>query len=82
MTGQEYEFRQWEVNEFKEFEGLHLSKPQPVDTSRLGPNDVLVKFKAVSLNYRDLILSRGLYPFRMYSSTLFNWKLVQLLIHN
>jgi NADPH:quinone reductase-like Zn-dependent oxidoreductase len=30
----------------------------------LAPNEVLVKIYATSLNYRDLIIPRGEYPFR------------------
>ncbi|KAE8363037.1 hypothetical protein BDV27DRAFT_11752 [Aspergillus caelatus] len=30
---------------------------------KVGDNDVLVKFHAASLNYRDLIIPRGMYPF-------------------
>lgn len=52
------------MEEFKEFEGLRLSEPESVDASNLGPNQVLVKLKAASLNYRDLVIPRGLYPFR------------------
>lgn len=66
MTGQTYNSRQWKVKEFKDFESLELSEPRPVDTSKLGPNDVLVKFKAVSLNYRDLSILKGLYGLREY----------------
>ncbi|KAL1633792.1 hypothetical protein SLS56_002671 [Neofusicoccum ribis] len=32
---------------------------------KLGEKDVLVKFHAASLNYRDLIIPRGMYPFAL-----------------
>ncbi|KAF2811548.1 NAD(P)-binding protein [Mytilinidion resinicola] len=39
---------------------LHLSKSVPIQS--LGPNDVLLEIKAISLNYRDLAIARGTYP--------------------
>ncbi|KAJ3561597.1 hypothetical protein NPX13_g8884 [Xylaria arbuscula] len=33
------------------------------EVPKVGENDVLVKFHAASLNYRDLIIPRGQYPF-------------------
>lgn len=35
-----------------------------LDLPELGPNDVLVKIHAATLNYRDIMLISGTYPFR------------------
>lgn len=56
--------RAWELVDFTGFDGLKLSEPKKIDAGKLGENDVLVKFKAASLNYRDLIIPKGMYPFR------------------
>ncbi|KAL7943525.1 hypothetical protein V8C42DRAFT_109551 [Trichoderma barbatum] len=52
--------KQWNVTEFNGFEGLKFSE-QPLP--ELGDSQVLVKLEAASLNYRDLIIARGEYPF-------------------
>ncbi|KAE8152643.1 hypothetical protein BDV25DRAFT_150793 [Aspergillus avenaceus] len=53
--------KQWSVkgkeNGFDEL--AYTDAPVP----KVGDNDVLVKFHAASLNYRDLIIPRGMYPF-------------------
>ncbi|XXH01925.1 hypothetical protein Hte_008287 [Hypoxylon texense] len=53
--------KQWSVTgSDKGFDGLEL-----VDAAipKVGDNDVLVKLHAASLNYRDLIIPKGQYPF-------------------
>lgn len=65
MVGMILQSRTWEVVNFTEFDGLQMSEGV-VDARTLGPKDVLVKLMAVSLNYRDLLISRGLYPLREY----------------
>ncbi|KAF2488648.1 hypothetical protein BU16DRAFT_600916 [Lophium mytilinum] len=40
---------------------LHQNNSVPIQP--LGPDDVLLEIKAVALNYRDLAIARGLYPF-------------------
>ena len=53
--------KQWTVTGTdKGFDGLVLSDaPVPA----VGDNEVLVKLRAASLNYRDLIIPKGQYPF-------------------
>ncbi|KAI0179696.1 NAD(P)-binding protein [Hypoxylon sp. FL1284] len=53
--------KQWSVTgSQKGFDGLeYVDAPVP----KVGDNDVLVKLHASSLNYRDLIIPKGLYPF-------------------
>ncbi|KAI1139366.1 NAD(P)-binding protein [Hypoxylon sp. FL0543] len=53
--------KQWTVSGTdKGFDGLGLNEaPIP----KVGDNDVLVKLHAASLNYRDLIIPKGQYPF-------------------
>ncbi|KAJ5895192.1 Polyketide synthase enoylreductase [Penicillium taxi] len=53
--------KQWVVeNGTNDFDGLvHKEVPFP----KVGENEVLVKLQAASLNYRDLIIPKGLYPF-------------------
>ncbi|KAI1759911.1 NAD(P)-binding protein [Hypoxylon sp. FL1150] len=53
--------KQWSVTGTdKDFDGLELiEKPIP----KVGENEVLVKLHAASLNYRDLIIPKGQYPF-------------------
>lgn len=54
--------KQWAVTSTaKDFDGLQLVTDAPVPA--VGDNDVLVKLRAASLNYRDLIIPKGLYPF-------------------
>ncbi|KAI1440350.1 NAD(P)-binding protein [Annulohypoxylon stygium] len=53
--------KQWTVTgKDKGFDGLEL-KEAPIP--KIGENDVLVKLHAASLNYRDLIIPKGMYPF-------------------
>lgn len=53
--------KQWSVTGTdKDFDGLVFNEaPLP----KVGDNDVLVKLHAASLNYRDLIIPKGKYPF-------------------
>lgn len=43
----------------KDFDGLEL---QEAEIPKLSDNEILVEIDAVSLNYRDLIIPKGLYP--------------------
>ncbi|CAH0018392.1 unnamed protein product [Clonostachys rhizophaga] len=54
--------KQWSVSDFTGFDALKFSE-EPIP--ELGDSQVLVKFHAASLNYRDLIIPKGLYPFKM-----------------
>ncbi|KAJ5227664.1 zinc-type alcohol dehydrogenase-like protein [Penicillium chrysogenum] len=53
--------KQWLVtSKDKGFDGLSFSEaPMP----KVGENEVLVKFHAASLNFRDLVIPKGKYPF-------------------
>ncbi|RMJ27567.1 alcohol dehydrogenase [Aspergillus sp. HF37] len=53
--------KQWIVSgKDKGFDGMSFGEaPIP----KVGENEVLVKFQAASLNYRDLIIPKGMYPF-------------------
>ncbi|KAJ5935239.1 Polyketide synthase enoylreductase [Penicillium verhagenii] len=52
--------KQWVIeNGDNGFEGLVYREAK---IPRVGENDVLVKLHAVSLNYRDLIIPKGMYP--------------------
>ncbi|KAI9738308.1 MAG: hypothetical protein M1834_008806 [Cirrosporium novae-zelandiae] len=54
--------RGWRVQGIgKGFDALTWS--DDLKLPELAPNDVLVKFRAASLNYRDLIIPKGMYPF-------------------
>ncbi|TKA25245.1 hypothetical protein B0A50_05943 [Salinomyces thailandicus] len=53
--------KQWTVVGKTGFDSLQLNESASVPA--LGDKDVLVKFHATSLNYRDLIIPKGLYPF-------------------
>ncbi|KAM0203180.1 hypothetical protein ACHAPA_009779 [Fusarium lateritium] len=57
--------RAWSIREINadNFDGLELKESVPLPN--LGDHDVLVKIEAVSLNYRELAIPRGLYPFAM-----------------
>ncbi|KAL6789117.1 NAD(P)-binding protein [Trichoderma sp. SZMC 28012] len=57
--------RAWSVREIinDTFDGLVLENNVPLP--KLGEHDVLIQVEAVSLNYRDLAIPRGLYPFPM-----------------
>lgn len=51
----------WVVNGTNGFDDLELLKS--VEIPPLGDFDCLVQIQAVSLNYRDLIIPKGMYPF-------------------
>ncbi|KKY22160.1 putative alcohol dehydrogenase [Phaeomoniella chlamydospora] len=53
--------QQWLVEDTTGFDALKLQKDVPIPA--LGDHDCLVEIKAVSLNYRDLIIPKGKYPF-------------------
>ncbi|KAH8203575.1 hypothetical protein TruAng_002323 [Truncatella angustata] len=53
--------KQWTiVDKEHDFDGL---KYEDADVPKVGENEVLVKLHAASLNYRDLIIPKGMYPF-------------------
>ena len=52
---------QYMLREAKGFSSLVLEKDVPIPS--LGSRDVLVQIEAVSLNFRDLIIADGTYPF-------------------
>ena len=52
---------QYMLREAKGFSSLALEKDVPIPS--LGSRDVLVQIEAVSLNFRDLIIADGTYPF-------------------
>ncbi|KAL1956440.1 hypothetical protein VTO42DRAFT_7327 [Malbranchea cinnamomea] len=54
--------KQWNVVGYNGFDSLKFSE-QPVP--ELGDNQVLVKIQGASLNYRDLIIPLGKYPFHL-----------------
>ncbi|CZS88733.1 hypothetical protein WAI453_010638 [Rhynchosporium graminicola] len=51
----------WTVEGKNGFESLKFNNEAPIPD--LSDNEVLVKFHAASLNYRDLIIPKGQYPF-------------------
>ncbi|KAL7274070.1 hypothetical protein RUND412_003054 [Rhizina undulata] len=55
--------KQWVVTDFQS--GFNALKFEEKPIAGVGPLDVLVMMKAASLNYRDLIIPKGLYPFPM-----------------
>lgn len=56
--------KRWVIRNFTGPDGLELEEaPIP----ELGANDVLVKLSAASLNYRDLVMARGAYPWALPS---------------
>ncbi|GES62468.1 zinc-containing alcohol dehydrogenase [Aspergillus terreus] len=57
------QMKQWTVlNKDNDFNGLSYGDaPIP----KVGDNDVLVKLHAASLNYRDLVIPKGKYPFAL-----------------
>ncbi|KAK0389033.1 hypothetical protein NLU13_2609 [Sarocladium strictum] len=58
--------KQWNIAEKPEgFDGLQLSEKE---VPAVGDNDCLVKIQGASLNYRDLIVAKGTYPFPMKPS--------------
>ena len=54
--------KQWVIKEMKGFDSLDI---QEARLPKLGDKDVLIEVDAVSLNYRDLIIPKGQYPFPM-----------------
>ncbi|POS74176.1 menadione-induced gene-6 [Diaporthe helianthi] len=53
--------KQWTVTSTqKGFDGLEFGEAQ---LAKVGDNDVVVKIQGASLNYRDLIIPKGMYPF-------------------
>lgn len=52
---------QYVLRSQKGFDSLELERDVPLP--QLGPHDCLVQIQAVSLNYRDLIIPKGKYPF-------------------
>lgn len=58
-----YSGKQWVLPEFKGLQSLKLTDGPTYDPDSLGPLDVLIKIKAISLNYRDLVITNpGGYP--------------------
>ncbi|KAL0260653.1 hypothetical protein SLS55_004343 [Diplodia seriata] len=55
--------KEWRVKGQNGNDSLILNEQAPVP--KLGDKDVLVKFHAASLNYRDLIIPKGMYPFAL-----------------
>ncbi|KAH4050120.1 hypothetical protein HBH98_095900 [Parastagonospora nodorum] len=55
--------KQWTVEGQNGFDSLKFNEKAPVP--EIGDNDVLVKIHGASLNYRDLIIPKGKYPFPM-----------------
>ncbi|KAF2009947.1 alcohol dehydrogenase [Aaosphaeria arxii CBS 175.79] len=53
--------RQWTVEGQNGFDSLKFN--EKAEIKALGDHDVLVKIHAASLNYRDLIIPKGKYPF-------------------
>ncbi|EEU43372.1 uncharacterized protein NECHADRAFT_45382 [Fusarium vanettenii 77-13-4] len=53
--------KQWVIRGTGSFESLEFQKEAPVPL--IGDQDVLVQIHAVSLNFRDLVLCMGRYPF-------------------
>ncbi|KAM0518950.1 hypothetical protein ACHAPE_003940 [Trichoderma viride] len=51
--------RQWRLNGFTGFDSLVLKED---GIPEVGDLDVLVRWKYASLNYRDLVVSKGTYP--------------------
>ncbi|RFU29467.1 hypothetical protein B7463_g6865, partial [Scytalidium lignicola] len=51
----------WTVSETGDFDGLKFNPEFAIPP--LSDNDVLVKFHAASLNYRDLVIPKKMYPF-------------------
>lgn len=54
---------QWKIDFPKGLDGLRLERDVPL--LEIGPDDCLVRFEAVSLNYRDIAMPLGLYPMTM-----------------
>lgn len=50
-------------------DGLDALEQKTIDIPELGPNDVLVKVHAATLNYRDIMLVSGTYHTRLPPSS-------------
>ncbi|PTB41022.1 uncharacterized protein TrAFT101_006173 [Trichoderma asperellum] len=57
--------RAWSIDAINKDSFDSLVLKENVSLPNLGDHDVLVKIEAVSLNYRDLVIPKGLYPFSM-----------------
>ncbi|KAG4440648.1 hypothetical protein IFR05_003846 [Cadophora sp. M221] len=55
----------WSVEGKEGFESLKFNNELPIPA--LSENEVLVKIHAASLNYRDLAITKGMYPFSLKS---------------
>ncbi|KAF2143669.1 uncharacterized protein K452DRAFT_267952 [Aplosporella prunicola CBS 121167] len=55
------EMKQWTINGQNGLDSLTYQEKVPVP--KLGDKDVLVKLHAASLNFRDLAIPKGMYPF-------------------
>ncbi|KZZ95836.1 alcohol dehydrogenase [Moelleriella libera RCEF 2490] len=55
--------KQWNVSSHDGSQGFDALKYTEQDVPELGHSEVLVKLHAASLNYRDLIIPQGKYPF-------------------
>ncbi|KKZ63885.1 alcohol dehydrogenase [[Emmonsia] crescens] len=53
----------WVIEGSNGFDSLNLHRDVPIPP--LGDYDCLIQIQAVSLNYRDLVIPKGLYPFPM-----------------
>ena len=51
--------------------GFEALKSDTRPVPKVEAHEVLVKMRAVSLNYRDLVIPQGLYPFRTSTSQLY-----------
>ncbi|KAI9688695.1 MAG: hypothetical protein M1822_001052 [Bathelium mastoideum] len=63
MSGSHVSGKTWRVVEHNGFEGLKLE--DDVLEEHIGDYDCLVKIEAASLNFRDLMVAQGTYPFPM-----------------
>ncbi|KIY49705.1 zinc-type alcohol dehydrogenase-like protein [Fistulina hepatica ATCC 64428] len=53
--------KQWTIRGTSGFDDLKFDNNAPIPG--IGDHDVLVRLEAASLNYRDLIITKGMYPF-------------------
>ncbi|KAH7317174.1 chaperonin 10-like protein [Stachybotrys elegans] len=53
--------RQWVVRKANEIDSLEFQPEAPVPS--IGDREVLVRFHAASLNFRDVLIAKGQYPF-------------------
>jgi NADPH:quinone reductase-like Zn-dependent oxidoreductase len=59
--------KQWTVTGTNGFDALKLSEEA---TPQVGDSQVLVKLHAASLNYRDLVIPKGMYPFAVIDNVI------------